>query len=82
MEQIQVRTALYTLFLKVVKQAMKISIPYLPHNKLLKILEFWDHDLMTARKQTRKAWKKWWLDVQDQDKTRLDLGLSHHDQLL
>ena len=56
----------YTHFLKDVKQAMRKAIPYLPQNKLLKIPEFWDQELLTAKKQAKKAWKKWRLDVSDQ----------------
>ena len=47
---------------------MRRAIPYLPQNKLLKIPEFWDQELLTAKKQAKKAWKKWRLDVLDQDR--------------
>ena len=39
-----------------------------PQNKLLKIPEFWDQELLTAKKQAKKAWKKWRLDVSNQDR--------------
>ena len=48
----------YTHFLRGVKQAMHSAIPYLPQNKLLNIPDFWNQELLTAK----KAWKKW-LDV-------------------
>ena len=47
---------------------MHKAIPYLPQNKVLKIPELWEQELLTAKKQAKKAWKKWRQDVLNQDR--------------
>ena len=58
----------YMHFLREVKHAMRSIIPYLPQNKLLNIPQFRDQELLTTKEQAKKAWKKWRLDVSNQDR--------------